>query len=86
MNREAASKLCRERSRRKFDCDEYPYAATQQGCYSPYVAARARCRIDDVPVRQNRGAGSLYGWFIRKQRLMIGEDFFIQPVWATGPT
>jgi hypothetical protein len=86
INRAEARKLCAlQLPNRKGDCDEYPYAGTEQGCYNPYVRALLRCRVADVPRSQNRGAGSKYGWFIRKQRLMIGEPFYIHPVWESGP-
>jgi hypothetical protein len=53
------------------DCDEYPFAATNQGADGNEFSVK---RID---ASDNRRAGALFGCFLASQRVLDGEKFYI---------
>jgi hypothetical protein len=55
----------------KCDCDEYPFAATNQGAHGNEFSVK---RID---ASDNRRAGGLLGCFLASQRVLDGETFYI---------
>jgi hypothetical protein len=73
-NRKAA---CRSfhRHNKEDSCDEYPFASTRQGAWKhpPPESERDHVRLSD-----NRIAGSFLGGFYRRQRVIDGDDFYVE--------
>jgi hypothetical protein len=55
----------------KCDCDEYPFAATQEG------AASGEFSVKKIDMGDNRRAGARLGCFMAAQRVLDGESFYI---------
>ena len=53
------------------DCDEYPFAATHQG------AASGRFSVRRIDPSDNRRAGAFLGDFFRAQRVLDGDEFYV---------
>lgn len=53
------------------DCDEYPFAATNQG------AAGGRFSVKRIDASDNRRAGALLGNFFSAQRVLDGDEFYV---------
>lgn len=71
-NRAAAKKACAELKRKKGqECDEYPMAATRQG------ADTGRFSVRMVSRTSNRSAGGVFSAWIRTQRVMTNDAFFV---------
>ncbi|WP_129305646.1 NucA/NucB deoxyribonuclease domain-containing protein [Streptomyces sp. L2] len=56
---------------RKYDCDEYPFAASKEGG-NPH---RGSTRI--ISAGDNRSAGSRLGGFYKSQRVLNGDGYFV---------
>lgn len=70
-NRRAARALCR---RIQYTCDEYPFAASRQGCQKrPDL-----CYWKDVPAAQNSGAGGVVGTMLHSRRVFDYEGFYVK--------
>ncbi|KOU06465.1 hypothetical protein ADK86_05980 [Streptomyces sp. NRRL F-5755] len=54
------------------DCDEYPFATTEQGAASPYWDFSVRA----VPSSENQSAGGLLGWYYFRDRILTAQDPF----------
>ncbi|MBA3781700.1 MAG: hypothetical protein H0X12_07595 [Nocardioides sp.] len=60
-------------------CDEYSYAATQEGCgWSGWKGLPGPpCVVADMTSRENSGAGGYLMAFLRRQRTMYGDHYFV---------
>jgi hypothetical protein len=54
------------------DCDEYPFASSEQGAFSEGPLSVRR-----IPQSDNRSAGAKLGEFYRKQRVIDAEEFWV---------
>ena len=63
------------------DCDEYPFAATNQG-----AAAGGDFSVKRIDSSDNRRSGARLGCFLASQRVLDGEDFYVdvEPQGVTG--
>lgn len=59
----------------KCDCDEYPFAASQQGAYDKAFGRDFSVRRIDTS--DNRTSGGRLGCFLTGQRVLDGEEFFV---------
>ncbi|TCW78639.1 hypothetical protein C5O80_30440 [Burkholderia sp. SRS-46] len=53
------------------DCDEYPFAATNEG------AATGKFSVKRIDASDNRRAGAFLGDFFRAQRVLDGDEFYV---------
>ncbi|WP_181810911.1 NucA/NucB deoxyribonuclease domain-containing protein [Streptomyces ipomoeae] len=56
---------------KKYDCDEYPFAASKEGG-NP---ARGSARI--ISAGDNRSAGARLGGFYKNQRVLNGDAYYV---------
>jgi hypothetical protein len=71
-NRVAAAALCGARLGARpfgYDCDEYPFASSYEGCHF------AVCSVRYIPSADNRGSGGALGGFYRKKRILDGDRY-----------
>lgn len=63
------------------DCDEYPFAATNQG-----AAAGGDFSVKRIDASDNRRSGALLGCFLASQRVLDGDEFYVdvEPQGVTG--
>lgn len=77
-NARKASQLC-EQAGVRLTCDEYAYAATQEGCgWSGWRGLPGPpCVVADMTKTENSGAGGYLQAFLRRQRIMYGDRYFV---------
>ncbi len=89
-NRRVAQRLCKAKNFKQ-SCDEYPYNSTDQGCKTgvnvdgyptPYTPA---CVVRDVPLSENKRAGSWLLAHLRSNRVLYGDDYWITADGHEGP-
>ncbi|MFB8172179.1 NucA/NucB deoxyribonuclease domain-containing protein [Kitasatospora purpeofusca] len=64
-----------------YDCDEYPFASTQQGAQMPRGNTNFSVRV--LPEADNQAGGRVLGDFYRTQRIIADDRFYVT---ITGPT
>lgn len=85
-NRERARKMCiAARVKRPATCDEYPYASTANGCHLAMLAVGDNCSVRGVSKEENSRAGGALGAFIRLQRLLPGDSYFVDASGSSEP-
>ncbi|WP_146104276.1 DNRLRE domain-containing protein [Nonomuraea solani] len=63
------------------DCDEFPFASTWERWNNPYPGAnltRAGYSLCPIPAAENQKAGTLMTNFYARERLLVGDPFFVQ--------
>ena len=64
------------------ECDEYPFASTEEGAASPDWDFSVRA----VSGTQNRAAGGLLNWFYTSDRILYGNDEYYVEITDDVPT
>lgn len=62
-------------------CDEFPYAASWERWNPKYggaIVTNAGYSLCPIPRTHNRDAGILSGDFLTKERLLVGDPFYIK--------
>ena len=90
-NRRVAQRLCKAKNVKQ-SCDEYPYNATLQGCRTGVnipgypTPLTPSCVVRDVPLSQNKSAGSWLIAHLRANRVLYDDDYYISVFAPESPT
>lgn len=74
-NRNAALAKCRQLKNQRGSCDEYPFAATEEGC-----STAGDCSVRRIPLADNSLSGTYLGNFFKGQRVLDGDAFHARVV------
>lgn len=75
-NRRAACRKFENEYPKRNDCDEYPFASTEQGCWKIHHPPTVlRCSVREIHKDHNQKVGRILGTFYRKMRVARGDNF-----------